>query len=94
MNLPYCKTPCKDCPFRKDSLKGWLGSNRIIEILNQDSFTCHKTNKTLQCAGHMITLGDYNVFVRTAEKMNIPIMLRGQELVFNNQLDLIKHHGN
>ena len=42
-NLPYMKSPCADCPFRKDSLKGWLGADRMEEILGQESFVCHKT---------------------------------------------------
>lgn len=40
------KKPCKDCPFRKDSLGGWLGRSRakdIIETLKNDGhFLCHK----------------------------------------------------
>jgi hypothetical protein len=43
--LPIIQTPCKDCPFRKDSLKGWLGSEQMTEILEADSFVCHKTTK-------------------------------------------------
>ena len=42
MNLPRVKKPCSNCPFRKDSLKGWLGEERMQEIVNADSFTCHK----------------------------------------------------
>ena len=45
------KTPCKDCPFRKDlpeQLKGWLGKPRAeqlsIDVLKHGSnFPCHKT---------------------------------------------------
>lgn len=40
--------PCKDCPFRTDCLKGWLGEDRAAEIAEsitdlQQSFPCHKT---------------------------------------------------
>lgn len=40
--------PCKNCPFRTDSLKGWLGKNRAKEIAfaiiqQQGTFPCHKT---------------------------------------------------
>lgn len=40
------KKPCRSCPFRKDVLKGWLGSPRaasIIKDLQEKSFSCHKT---------------------------------------------------
>lgn len=92
MNLPYCKVPCKDCPFRKDTLKGWLGETRMKEILSQKSFTCHKTNKRLQCAGHMIIKGEENDFVRQANIMNIPAPLKGKDLVFDTEQECIKHH--
>jgi len=32
-------------------------------ILNEQAFTCHKTDKTKQCAGHMIIKGAGNKFV-------------------------------
>jgi len=45
------KTPCKDCPFRKDLpkyLKGWLGNQRAQQIADDVlergvTFPCHKT---------------------------------------------------
>lgn len=91
MNLPNCKKPCKDCPFRKDTLKGWLGEKRIKEILLQDSFVCHKENK-LQCAGHMILNKDINSFVQVAKYLKYDLVLSGHELIFNTQKELIKHH--
>lgn len=91
MNLPYCKKPCVNCPFRKDTLKGWLGKKRMTEILSQDSFVCHKKTH-LQCAGHMLIKGTENVFIRTANQLNINIELTGKELVFETQEKCIKHH--
>lgn len=94
MNLPHCKRPCADCPFRRDSLKGWLGAERMKEILAQPSFTCHKTDKALQCAGHMLIRGKKNQFVELAGRFGIPLKLSGKELLFNNEADLIGHHNN
>lgn len=45
------KTPCKDCPYRKDldvRLRGWLGRPRAeelaLKVLKQgNNFPCHKT---------------------------------------------------
>ncbi len=91
--LPHINKPCKDCPFRKDTLQGWLGENRISEILSADSFVCHKkTDK--QCAGHMIIKGDENGFVRLANRLKIPLSLSGRDLVFANKADCIEHHKN
>ena len=37
--LPIMQTPCNNCPFRKDSLKGWLGSERMTEISESETET-------------------------------------------------------
>lgn len=95
MKLPNCKKPCSNCPFRKDTLKGWLGEERIKEILNSKSFTCHKTTGTkevLQCAGHMIIKGESNEFYRTAKLLKMDFHLKGKDLIFSKETDLIKHH--
>jgi len=91
MKLPNVKKPCGACPFRKDSLLGWLGKERMIEILMAGSFVCHKET-TLQCAGHMLLMGHQNDFVNLANRMGIPLNLSGRELVFDNQTDCINHH--
>jgi len=90
-NLPHCKSPCAQCPFRKDTLKGWLGEKRMAEILESRGFVCHK-NTSLQCAGHMIIKGDENDFVQLANRMGISILLRGKDLIFDNEQELINHH--
>lgn len=93
MKLPNVKKPCKDCPFRKDTLEGWLGKERITSILNSDSFTCHKTTSPmLQCAGHMILLKNKNSFYSLANAMKINLRLTGHELIFETKEDCIKHH--
>lgn len=90
-NLPHVKRPCRNCPFRKDTLKGWLGEQRMKEILEADSFVCHKkTDK--QCAGHMQINGSQNGFVRLAGQLGIELELSGRELVFENQQACIEHH--
>lgn len=93
MKLPNVPAPCDQCPFRKDTLKGWL-VDKIEVILSSDSFTCHKTShpKRLQCAGHMLLKGDDNVFVRTAKAKGIDLPLKGRELIFDSEQDCINHH--
>ncbi len=96
--LPYMNAPCADCPFRKDSLDGWLGEKRMTGILQSDSFVCHKTthkemDDRRQCAGHMIIKGDNNHFVRLANRLRIPLDLRGKDLIFESERDCIKRFG-
>lgn len=90
-DLPHKKAPCKDCPFKKSALKGWLGRERMEEITNSDSFVCHK-NTSLQCAGHMLLLGDQSAYVRLAKVLNIDLELKGEALVFDSINDCIEHH--
>lgn len=91
MNLPYVKKPCKECPFKKDTLKHWLGKYRISEILKQTSFVCHKKTN-LQCSGHMQLLGSKNNFVELADRLNIKLNLIGSNLIFDSESDCIDHH--
>ena len=93
MKLPHVKKPCKDCPFRKDSLKGWLGKDRMTQILRAESFVCHKKT-TLQCAGHMLIKEQENSFVRLSKQLGIKLKLKGKELVFSNIESCINHHTN
>lgn len=88
--LPNIKKPCRDCPFRKDSLEGWLGEARMRDILNQSSFVCHKKTDR-QCAGHML-LVKHNAFVQVASRLGYTLELSGRELVFETEEDCIQHH--
>ena len=91
MSLPNQHRPCKNCPFRKDCLRGWLSADRMRHILQTDSFTCH-ANNNLQCAGHMIIRGNNNIFVKTALSLGIPFRLVGKEKVFESAVDCVAHH--
>ena len=91
MRLPNVKRPCNECPFKTNALRGWLGKERIIEILNSKSFVCHK-NKALQCAGHMLLKGDSNHFVELAERLGLDTGLTGRELIFSSDTACIRHH--
>lgn len=89
--------PCPNCPFRKDCLKGWLGAERMAEIIASDSFVCHKTSRQRivsrrQCAGHMLLLGARNAFVRMSTHMRLLLRLSGRSLVFDTEDDCIRHH--
>lgn len=70
---------------------GWLGRERMSEILAADSFVCHKNND-MQCAGHMLINGHDNAFVRLANRLSIPLDLVGREQVFESKEACIEHH--
>ena len=89
--VPYRKKPCSECPIRKDTLKGWLGNDKIAAILKADCFVCHK-NTSLQCAGHMLLKKQENAFVQIAERLSINLKLEGEELIFDTEDDCIAHH--
>lgn len=91
VKLPCTKKPCKDCPFRKDTLKGWLGRERMTAILQADRFVCHKKTD-LQCAGHMLLRGNNNLFVRYAAALKLNTCVKGRALVFDTEQACIDHH--
>lgn len=94
MSIPCTPRPCRDCPFRKDTTEGWLGQERMTEILGQDSFVCHKSLRShrLQCAGHMLIKGEANGFVRIARRLGVELKQSGRELVFDTEANCIRHH--
>jgi len=103
MGLPIMKKPCKNCPFRKDSLQGWLGKDRATEIAKTDTFVCHKSvdyenekNKSnrLQCAGFMLMRKEESSAVRFAKMLHLDLQLSGDDLVFENESEFINHHSN
>jgi len=91
MKLPHVKEPCKDCPFRKDVMESWLGEKRMCEIIESDSFVCHKKTD-FQCAGHMVSSFIDNQFVDLAGVFGIKLNLKGYDLVFENEIDCVQHH--
>lgn len=54
MKLTVCSKLCVECPFSKNSLKGWLGAHTLDDIVecqeNEDLFSCHMARKEDMCA--------------------------------------------
>lgn len=95
--LPNMNRPCANCPFRKDAPAGWLGRERMEEIVAAPSFVCHKTiNKgaknRMQCAGHMLLMQDNNQFFNIAKRLGIDLNLSGGDLVFTTPEACVEHH--
>ena len=99
------KKPCKDCPFKTDTLEGWLGEERAEEIsndliYNQGTFACHKTlqaAKQEHCAGALILLEKLdrpNQMMRIAERLGYYDRSKLDMFanVFDDQDDFIERH--
>jgi hypothetical protein len=59
--MPATSKPCGQCPFKKNSIKGYLGGFTIEETLetakSEHSFICHKTRETpnqKECSGRLL----------------------------------------
>lgn len=83
------------CPFRKDCQPGWLGKNRIEQIV-QDTvygdqyFSCHETidkpsiDESL-CAGKLIFEGKVNRFGNSSTRVGMALGLIPKNYDFKNQ---------
>lgn len=99
------KTPCAECPWRKDSMKGWLGNSTSVEFLqlseSEARMPCHmhvdyeKDNwrdqaaSAPQCAGRAIHFANRGKLAQNPELIK---MKPDFEKVFSNPQDFINHH--
>jgi len=101
------KKSCAGCPFRKDTLEGWLGerAKEISDaILNDGNFVCHKTmnleeSKREWCHGAKTLIHKEinikgNLYLRLqAMKGDFdPNLFVPDDDCFNSQTDFINHH--
>lgn len=98
------KEPCKECPFRKTSFKGWLGGLTAQQtwdyVLKEADFACHMTRKKpdknmSRCKGSQIFLINHCKL----PKFNIPLMKaldqtkkEGHDLDKFLGFDFLTHH--
>lgn len=74
------KSPCSDCPFRRDSIRGWLGGKDVDEWVElahgEGEAECHTTKQadggTWQCAGLAIYRANVCKSVRDPEVIRLP----------------------
>lgn len=85
------QAPCQDCPWRRDSLPGWLGGGSPQEFAacahSDELILCH-TLLGAQCAGAAI-------YRRNVAKYVEPPMLRlakDETLVFSTRTEFETHH--
>lgn len=89
------KTPCNECPFRRISMRGYLGGNHpqsFTVLANHDgNFPCHKTMKRAkpaQCAGRATMWANQ---CKVSRDDSVPSVLRSEK-VFAHIGEFIKHH--
>lgn len=87
------KTPCSDCPWRRDSLPGWLGGGSALEWLtlahgDTKSDPCH-TRKGMHCAGVAIYRANVCKTPRDPDALKLP---KDTKLVFASQQEFYDHH--
>lgn len=87
------KTPCSDCPFRRDSLNGWLGghtSEFFMQLAFSDElYDCHAKIGP-QCAGLATFRGNICKSPRDPRVLRLPA---NRDLVFSRPLEFTAHHG-
>lgn len=100
------RSPCGNCPFRKDALQGWLGEQRANQIARSitvegKSFTCHKTySHSVQqaCAGATTLLhktNQPNTLMQITERLgriNWDTHLINKELTVDSVKEFIDIH--
>jgi hypothetical protein len=90
-------SPCSDCPFRRDSIPGWLGGNTAEDFVmlaqGDASYPCHtlrpKDAAGWQCAG----LATFRANI--CKSPRDPDVLRtrpNKTLVFSWPLEFMNHH--
>lgn len=83
--------PCGDCPWRRDSLAGWLGGPTprewVKEAHSEEVIECH-TRTGAQCAGVAIYRG--NVCKRP--RSGALVLLADRTNVFGTPTEFMAHH--
>jgi hypothetical protein len=86
------KTPCSDCPFRRDSMPGWLGGNTpeyFMQMANSDfPYSCH-TKIGPQCAGMAVFRSN---ICKSPRDPDILVLPKNKVAVFAWHDEFIAHH--
>lgn len=99
------KKPCKECPWRKDSIGGWLGASTPVEFLQQSEaetqMPCHlhvdyesaawqdEALTAPQCAGRAVHFANR---CKRPESPDLLVLPADRDAVFSNPQDFIDHH--
>lgn len=85
-------SPCSDCPWRRDAIKGWLGDAKIEEWLQcahgEVTIPCH-VHLGVQCAGSAVYRTNVGKSPRDPDILRLPV---DRDLVFATPLEFRGHH--
>jgi hypothetical protein len=89
--------PCKECPFRRASMPGWLGRNDPAEfavMANHDvMMPCHLTTGTgkteWHCAGRAIMWANQ---CKVPRDDSVPLLRPDRANVFSTVMEFVAHH--
>jgi len=97
--------PCKACPWRKASAKGWLGDSTPVEFMQtseaEHRMPCHlhvdyerpewrsDAENAPQCVGRAVHFANRCKQPRNTDLLHMPA---DREQVFSNPQDFIDHH--
>jgi hypothetical protein len=100
----FCIKPCVECPFKKSSIKGYLGGFTIEETLDtansEADFLCHVSGRRevkKQCAGRMLFATKRAKNFRNEKLENIRKQVKDSNPNFNDDIlgfDFKSHHAN
>lgn len=89
---PICKTPCRECPWRRASLAGWVGGNTPEEwaelAQSELRIWCHLRGY-LECRGAAIFRRNIAKLPRDA---SVLLLEADRVAVFANPAEFIAHH--
>lgn len=104
--MKICSKICNECPFKKDSAKGWLGGETVESTLafieKEVDFSCHLTREDgveqRYCRGYLIfykkmcKLPKYNPELKEVLKEISFDEMVGSD-IFNTTVEFKEHHG-
>ncbi len=86
------KSPCSDCPWRQNSLKGWLNGELpdawLADVHGEQRIDCHVLIGP-QCAGAAIYRGNICKHPRQKDLLVLP---PDRVKVFGSPMEFKKHH--
>lgn len=98
------KEPCKECPFRKTALNGWLGGLTAEQtnayVLDEADFACHMTRKKApdkmsRCKGSQLFLIHHCKLPRKNEPLRKALQQtkkEGHNMDDYLGFDFVQHH--
>lgn len=86
------RVPCSDCPFRRNSLPGWLGTQSPEQFIQRAhgeyTYNCHVINNQ-QCAGMAVYRANVCKKPRYEGALTLP---KNPVVVFASPKEFLEHH--